>query len=559
MKKIRHILLLLSACLAFPCFGQQYNFIKYSISEGLPQSQVYAAHQDSRGYIWFGTQGGGLSRFDGNKFTNFSTKNGLPSNHIQAIYEDVNRQIWVSTKRGICRFTGKKFEPVLRKENPITDAWSFVQKNDSTLWVGTRTGILAYSFPDSTFTQKKGMPYNLPVNQFFQTEKGLWVATDEGAWFVGGNAVHPPTPSKGGDKRGESSKGRDIDVKQFSTPDAAPILAITKDSEGYIWVIAFDGNVRIIDENTLLTVREFKERKLDRTQCAYTAQDGKIWVGTQKRGISIYSPKDSTWTRVSEREGLPHPHIRSIIHDKWNNIWIATSGGVAKYLGQFFIHFNKNNGVHGSRIYALCEANDGKIWFSASDDGIGTYDGFQFEKSQRDSSYIDVKSSVIFEDSRERLWIGTQQKGIMVLDTIDSLGYRLITELDGLPSDWIHSIAEDAEGNIWVGTQTDGIAKIMEIDSIRAIQTFGREVLVERNIRTLCSDNFGKIWFSTRGGRVGYFEGGRLATIYDRNDGLPRESINSIAFDSLGRTWVGTAGEGIFMLNPEEKKELLKP
>ncbi len=529
VKKIHHILLLLSVCLALPCFGQQYNFIKYSISEGLPQSQVYAAHQDSRGYIWFGTQGGGLSRFDGNKFTNFSTKNGLPSNHIQAIYEDGNRQIWVSTKRGICRFTGKKFEPVLKGDEPIRDAWSFVQKNDSTLWVGTRTGILAYSFSEKKFTQKKGMPYNLPVNQFYQTKKGLWVATDDGAWFVG------------------------KETKQFTTPDAAPILAITSDNEGYIWVIAFDGNVRIIDENTLLTVREFKERKLDRTQCAYTAQDGKIWVGTQKRGISIYSPQDSSWTRVSEREGLPHPHIRSIIHDKWNNIWIATSGGVAKYLGQFFIHFNKNNGLHGSRIYALCNTQDDKIWFSASDDGIGTYDGFQFEKSGRDSSYIDVKSSVIFEDSRRRLWIGTQQKGIMVLDTIDSLGYRLITKLNGLPSDWVHSIAEDNEGNIWVGTQTEGIAKIIEIDSIQAIQTFGKSELRERRIRTLCSDNFGKIWFSTRSGLVGYFDNGKVATIYDRNDGLPRESINSIAFDSLGRTWVGTAGEGIFMLNPESE------
>ena len=543
MKKIRHILLLLSVCLAFPCFGQQYNFIKYSISEGLPQSQVYAAHQDSRGYIWFGTQGGGLSRFDGNKFTNFSTKNGLPSNHIQAIYEDGNRQIWVSTKRGICRFTGKKFEPVLKGNEPIRDAWSFVQKNDSTLWVGTRTGILAYSFSEKKITQKKGTPYNLPVNQFYETKKGLWVATDDGAWFVGKGAVHPPAPSK----------GEDTGVKQFSTPDAAPILAITSDNEGYIWVIAFDGNVRIIDENTLLTVREFKERKLDRTQCAYTAQDGKIWVGTQKKGIAIYSPQDSSWTRVSEREGLPHPHIRSIIHDKWNNIWIATSGGVAKYLGQFFIHFNKNNGLHGNRIYALCKGENDKIWFSASDNGIGTYDGIQFQKSGRDSSYIDVKSSVIFEDSRQRLWIGTQQKGIMVLDTIDSLGYRLITKLDGLPSDWVHSIAEDNAGNIWVGTQTEGIAKITEIDSIQIIQTFGKSALRESRIRTLCSDNFGKIWFSTRSGLVGYFDNGKVATIYDRNDGLPRESINSIAFDSLGRTWVGTAGEGIFMLNPESE------
>jgi len=577
VKKNHYILLLINLCLAVSGFGQQYNFIKYSISQGLPQSQVYAAHQDSRGYIWFGTQGGGLSRFDGNKFTNFSTKNGLPSNYIQAIYEDDNRQIWVSTKRGICRFTGKKFEPILNEKKPITDAWAFVQKNDSTLWVGTRTGILAYSFSEKKIIQANTKPQlrSAPINQFFDTKKGLWIATDGGAWFVGNNAgVLPPAPSKGGDTdaRGSSRRedfpplegGRGEDsaskVKQFISPGDKQVQAITADATGNIWMIAFDGHVKIIDENTLLPVREFRERKINKTQCAYSAPDGKIWVGTQKSGIAIYSPQDSSWAQVSEREGLPHSHVRSIIRDKWDNVWIATSGGgVAKYLGQFFIHFNKNNGLHGSRIYALCKARDGQIWFSASDNGVGNYDGFRFQKSGRDSSYIDVKSSVIFEDSRRRLWIGTKEKGIVVLDTIDSLGYRLITEDDGLPSNWIHSIAEDAEGNIWVGTQTNGIAKITEIDSIQAIQVFGKSKLRERRIRALCSDNFGKIWFSTRKGRVGFFEDGKVATIYDKNDGLPRESINSIAFDSLGRTWVGTAGEGIFMLNPEADDAVFEP
>jgi len=537
--KIKCYILLFNLCIALSGFAQQYNFIKYSISEGLPQSQVYAAHQDSRGYIWFGTQGGGLSRFDGNKFTNFSTKNGLPSNYIQAIYEDTNRQIWVSTKRGICRFTGRNFEPILKEEQAITNAWTFTQKNDSTLWVGTRTGILAYSFSKNDFIQTNTKPQlrNSPTNQFLKTKKGLWVATDGGAWFVGKT------------------------TKQFSSAGDKQIQALTADANGNIWMIAFDGGVKIIDENTLEPIDQFRERMLDKTQCAYTALDGKIWVGTQKNGIAIYTPSDSTWARVSEREGLPHPHIRSIIRDKWDNVWIATSGGgVAKYLGQFFIHFNKNNGLHGSRIYALCKTHDDKIWFSASTNGLGTYDGFQFQKSQRDSNYIDVKSSVIFEDSRRRLWVGTRQKGIVVLDTIDSLGYRLITKVDGLPSDWIHSIAEDAEGNIWVGTQTQGIAKIVEVDSsFTYIEQFGAADLFEGNIRTLCSDNFGKIWFSTRGGRVGFFKEGNIATIYDSNDGLPSGSINSIAFDSLGHTWIGTAGDGVFVLNPEADDAVFEP
>ena len=49
-------------------FPQQYNFHNYSVKDGVAQSQVYSLLQDSRGYLWMGTLGGGLSRFDGINF-----------------------------------------------------------------------------------------------------------------------------------------------------------------------------------------------------------------------------------------------------------------------------------------------------------------------------------------------------------------------------------------------------------------------------------------------------------------------------------------------------------
>ncbi|MCH8330571.1 MAG: hypothetical protein IH946_04195, partial [Bacteroidetes bacterium] len=49
--------------------GGHHNFQSYSIDFGLPQSTVYDMLQDERGYIWAGTEGGGLSRFDGTNFT----------------------------------------------------------------------------------------------------------------------------------------------------------------------------------------------------------------------------------------------------------------------------------------------------------------------------------------------------------------------------------------------------------------------------------------------------------------------------------------------------------
>ena len=92
-------LLICSAYLS--SFAQDYNFQSLSIADGLPQSQVWAAISDSRGYLWFGTQGGGLSRYDGQDFEVFTTAHGLPSNFIHAIYQEKDYSIWVGTNRGL--------------------------------------------------------------------------------------------------------------------------------------------------------------------------------------------------------------------------------------------------------------------------------------------------------------------------------------------------------------------------------------------------------------------------------------------------------------------------
>jgi ligand-binding sensor domain-containing protein len=67
---------LLILILPLTTFGQSYTFTNYSIEEGLPQSQVRSLYQDTNGYLWIGTLGGGVSRFNGRNFANFTTQYG---------------------------------------------------------------------------------------------------------------------------------------------------------------------------------------------------------------------------------------------------------------------------------------------------------------------------------------------------------------------------------------------------------------------------------------------------------------------------------------------------
>jgi ligand-binding sensor domain-containing protein len=49
--------------------AQQFNLIPFNVEEGLPQSTVYDILQDREGYLWIGTDGGGVCRYDGFRFS----------------------------------------------------------------------------------------------------------------------------------------------------------------------------------------------------------------------------------------------------------------------------------------------------------------------------------------------------------------------------------------------------------------------------------------------------------------------------------------------------------
>ncbi|NQX98561.1 MAG: hypothetical protein HRT73_11880, partial [Flavobacteriales bacterium] len=79
-----------------------------SIKDGLPQSDVFDAIQDNIGYIWFATQGGGITKYDGKDFTIFNQKNGLLSNFANTLYFE-NDSLFVGTNKGLSIFYKGKF------------------------------------------------------------------------------------------------------------------------------------------------------------------------------------------------------------------------------------------------------------------------------------------------------------------------------------------------------------------------------------------------------------------------------------------------------------------
>lgn len=111
-------------------FGQGYPFIRFTRNEGLAGNTVYTIHQDSKGYLWVGTETG-LSRYDGYSFKNYGVETGLPTNEIMGnIYEDSKGRVWFASlsKRPFYydlnkeRFFTEKEDPIIKQIPEGTEA-----------------------------------------------------------------------------------------------------------------------------------------------------------------------------------------------------------------------------------------------------------------------------------------------------------------------------------------------------------------------------------------------------------------------------------------------------
>ena len=97
---------------------------------------------DAQGTVWAGTWGGGLSRFDGQRWKQYTVTEGLPGNHVFMLHIDPKGALWVGTNNGLAKMKDEHFE-VLTTQNGLFNntVFSMTTARDGTLWVGSFGGV----------------------------------------------------------------------------------------------------------------------------------------------------------------------------------------------------------------------------------------------------------------------------------------------------------------------------------------------------------------------------------------------------------------------------------
>ncbi len=128
------------------------RFAPSGLEAHLPPDAMRARFVDRDGHIWFGSDGRGLSRWDGQHLVRYTTQDGLAHNAIRAIYQSRDGHLWVGTDGGVVsRFDGRVFQTLSRRDGLNGQSVrAIVQDEDGAMWFSTYQGVIRYQPPAPT-------------------------------------------------------------------------------------------------------------------------------------------------------------------------------------------------------------------------------------------------------------------------------------------------------------------------------------------------------------------------------------------------------------------------
>ena len=209
--------------------------------------------------------------------------------------------------------------------------------------------------------------------------------------------------------------------------------------------------------------------------------------------------------------------------------------------GYSAVLYNNLNGLPTSEANAITETAEGFIWIG-SYSGLIRYDGNNFERMDSVSTGITSVVS-LYVDSKNRLWIGTNDNGVIVMDHGEFTQYNRI---GGMKSSSIRSITEDHAGNIYIAT-THGIGIF---DENMEFELMDESQIYDDYIQELRVVESGIIYGKTLNGAIFTIENRKLSGFYDSSR-LGVENVKSILPDeeNPGYIYIGTQESEIYYGN----------
>ncbi len=535
MRKLPVILFLLSVFFCEISLAQYNSFHNYTVEDGLPQSQANSIFQDERGYIWIGTNGGGLSRFTGKGFEVFTRKNGLASDIVLAINQDDFGNLVLKTAIGISVYDGITFKNFTISNLSLMTSKGFYQDKEGNFWFQTFSNedVDLYYFNGKDYTKftdkKEKLNQFSPYNTIISDPEGNILISSGNELFLY-----------------DSETLDDHELNGHPLLKDKTISLMYFDKAGYLWLFTRPDGVstEIYRYSNKLEPIDFPDNlDISKVDLFFNDSKGDFWIRNPVNATLyqwIGGPGSDEVNIFRETSEFEVSKIKTVTEDHEGNIWFGTDGkGLYKYGGTKFVSFMADEGLSDHFIWSIYQDSNGDHWFGTDGDGLFMSDGQSLHHYPPPSDgYLGIVRAIFEYDNQ--LLIGTSGGLLQFNDG----NYHKINDRFGLPEHTVITEVMKHGKNIWIGT---GRLGVFLYDGNR-IQHFNtrNSGMNNNQVDDIYRDKKGQVWISTRGGLSRYTEG-KIETFH-HSDYLGFTSIMQLTEDHAGNLWAATYGSGLYKI-----------
>ncbi len=267
---------------------------------GLANEYVFAAFAASDGAMWFGTNGGGTSRYKKNQWKTYFPMHGLADYWVYSFAEQKGKALWIGTWAGLTRFDYKT-ETLTTYVKELVNEWVYGLGVDSQgqVWVGTEGGVNMFDGESwHLWTHEDGLGAENKRKLGFSANTGLGTRTRHDlSVLVGGEESYNPNY----------------------------IFCIKIAADDTVWVGTWGGGVSYFNGTKWQNLTSDDGLLGDIVYSIDIDQKGNYWFGTNK-GLSMYDGEQ--WLALTKADGLLGTHVYALAVTAKNEIWAGTQRGV---------------------------------------------------------------------------------------------------------------------------------------------------------------------------------------------------------------------------------------
>lgn len=567
---------------------KQFDFVK--LKDGISKVAVSTITQDDKGFIWIGTNGAGIYKFDGINYISYkhqvNDSTSLSSSLIHSSFLDSKNQLWIGTDNGLNlydkdfdRFRRIPFHHEITERGIDIAIFSISGDAQGNIHLGSfENGFFIYD-QKSGFIRKS--PSDIPDN-YQSVHVNTIKINSTGKTFAGTSLG-----LKYYDSKDNIFKTQYLKTKDGHVPFKVQIQSIAVINDDTIWLgtvsnglfkITFaqdDGLDKItpysITDKRILAITELK----DKTLLVGTENDGLFHLAASGSLLKHYKV-DKT-----DKNSIGSNSIWSLFEDKDQRIWFGYYNNGVEIYDPLYDKFKEleslpfeKNSLSANSVNGIVRDELNRLWIGMDGGGIDVYDPVKktfLHLNDADSGYSGLSSSdvqTIFIDSKNNLWVGTWNHGLFYLKsgTKSFVNYNSQNTQGAFLSDRVMSFAEDQDGTIWVGTFYSGLVSYNPENKTfthHKTKPFLKHELLTSAIRKVLVDHDNILWLGTTKGLFKVHKSGidgfdiEPIAIDPKSNGQNKTSANhilSLYEDTNNLLWIGTNGSGLSSYDKEKQE-----